>query len=68
MKKGIVKLISILAAAAVLSGCGSLAPIVAANETDRPILSAAEADAQIRVTVRVLPPIGEPDTIIAAND
>ena len=65
MNKGIVKLISILAALVVVSGCSNMAP---QSSADRPILSAAEAQAQIKVTVRALAPAIEQETIVAAND
>lgn len=68
MNKGIVKLISALALMTVLTGCGGMALQGAENSGDRPILSAAEAQAQIRVTVRTLEPAVEQETIVAAND
>ena len=68
MNKEIVRLISMLVAIAVLSGCGSMAPNAGLNDADRPILSAADARAQIRVTVRPLAPIADQDVIVAVND
>ena len=65
MNNGIIKKISILAAVLAISGCSIVAPN---NAAERPILSAAEAQAQIRVTVRPLAPIADPDTVVAAND
>lgn len=68
MNRDIVKLISILAATIWLAGCGAMAPNSAADNNARPILSAAEAQTQIRVTVRTLPPAIVEDTLVAAND
>ena len=65
MNKGIVTLISILAALIVVSGCSNMAP---QSSADRPILSAAQAQAQIKVSVRTLAPITDTDSILAAND
>ena len=68
MNKEIVRLISMLVAIAVLSGCGSMAPNAGLNDADRPILSAADARAQIRVTVRPLAPVPDQESIVAAID
>lgn len=68
MNNGIVRKISVLAVFLALSGCSSLAPQAGADANNRPILSAAEAKAQIRVTVRPLAPIADEKTIVAAND
>ena len=54
MNKGIVRIISVLAVLAVLAGCSSIATQRAANVSDKPILSAAEAQSMIRVTVRTI--------------
>lgn len=56
MNKEIVNKISILLAAALLSACSAMAPQSAADTANRPILSAAEAKDQIRVTVRLVEP------------
>ena len=68
MNKEIVKLISMLVVTTVLGGCGSMTPNAGLNDADRPILSAAEAKAQIRVTVRPLAPVPDQESIFAAND
>lgn len=65
MNNGIVKKISILAATVLLGACGSMTPTADAG---KPILSAAEAQAQIQVTIRPLAPIADAETIVAAND
>jgi uncharacterized protein YceK len=68
MKKGIVNKISVLIVFIALSGCTGMTTQNAANTGNRPILSAAEAEAQIRVTVRPLVPIADQESIVAAND
>ena len=65
MNKGIVKKISILVAAIALSGCSNMATQHAAGGNARPILSAAEAQAEIHVTVRILEPAPEIATFAA---
>ena len=61
MNNGIVKVIIVLAATAALSGCGSTA-------TQQPILSAADAQTTIHVTVRTLEPVAIQDSLLAARD
>ena len=68
MDKGIISKISVLVVLLALSGCSGLAPQAGADVASRPILSAAEAEAEIRVTVRPLAPIADPVTIVAVND
>lgn len=68
MNKGIVSKISVLVVIVALSGCSSLAPQSGAGNVNRPILSAAEAQAQIKVTVRPLAPAGDEETLVAAVD
>ena len=68
MNKGIVKQIMMLGIFVALSGCASTGAPFAANSEGKPILSAAEAQSMIRVSVRTLPPPAYPETTVAAND
>ena len=61
MNKGIVKTIMVLAAVIAFSGCSSIA-------TKQPILSAADAKSNIRITVKTLEPVVVEDTLVAATD
>jgi len=76
MQKGIVNKIILLMSIAILGGCAASATPRTTNTAHKPILSAAEAQAMIRVSVRTLPPpagqetgqdIGN-ETIVAAID
>ena len=68
MNNGIVCKISVLVAIVALSGCSSLAPHSGATAEGRPILSAAEARAQIKVTVRPAAPAVVEESLVAAVD
>ncbi|MDH3716359.1 MAG: hypothetical protein OET44_21230 [Gammaproteobacteria bacterium] len=68
MKTGIVKTMMVLAALAALSGCSSILTLASGDANDRAILSAAEAQSTIRVTVTQLEPIDvEQPAIVAAK-
>jgi len=56
MNTGIVNIILVLTALLAMSGCGTTSVQTASHTTDRPILSAAEADSMIRVEFRALEP------------
>ncbi len=68
MNKGIISKISVLVAIVALSGCSSLGPRSGANIENRPILSAAEAEAQVHVTVRPVAPAVDDESLVAAVD
>jgi len=72
MHKGIVNKIILLLSIIALGGCAASGTPLAVNADDKPILSAAEAQSMIRVTVRTLPPpVGHEmadETIVAAID
>ena len=61
MNKEIINKIKVLAAVTVLSGCSGM-------ETQQPILSAAEAQSSIRITVKPLEPAVDADTLVAVHD
>jgi hypothetical protein len=72
MKNGIISKIVLLVFLIALGGCAASGTPLTDNIEDQPILSAAEAQSMIRVTVRTLPPpagqtIGN-ETIVAAID
>ena len=56
MNKGIIRVISVLTVFAAMTGCGSLSTQRVADSGDKPVVSAAEAESMIRVTVRTLEP------------
>jgi len=72
MHKGIVNKIILLLSIIALGGCAAGGTPLAVNAEDKPILSAAEAQSMIRVSVRTLPPPAGKDigneTIVAAID
>ena len=72
MNKGIGTKIILLLTIIVLGGCASGGTPLPVNSDDKPILSAAEAQSMIRVSVRTLPPPAGKDigneTIVAAID
>lgn len=49
-------------------GCSSIATQNEHVAAERPILSAADAQAMIQVTVTILPPIDAAESIVAAAD
>ena len=68
MNKGFVSKISVLMAAVLLSGCAGLPAHSPANAEKPPILSAADAQAQIQVTIKPLQPVAEKPELVAAID
>ena len=68
MYNGIVKKISILAVSALLGACASLPSQSSAQADNPPILSAADARAQIQVTIKPLPPVVQQPELVAAID
>ncbi len=71
MNKGMFSKIMLLASIVALSGCASAGAQLATDNGPRPILSAAEVESMIRVTVVKLPPPEEQEereTIVAAAD
>ena len=68
MNNGIVIKISILAATALLGACGSLPSQSPAQADNPPILSAADAKAQIQVTIKPLPQVVQEPELVAAID
>lgn len=68
MNNGIVKGIIVLAALTALSGCSRTAMQRSDASADRPILSAAEAQATIRVSVKLPESIAAEQTVALLAD
>ena len=66
MNKGRVNIIAAAVAALVLAGCSTTAQSV--YQAGAPIMSAADAQAMIRVEVRDVQPVAEESVIVAAVD
>ncbi len=68
MKTGKLNIIMVAAALIVLGGCSTVSVQQLSEKYDRPILSAAEARAMIRVEVTTLEPQPPEPTILASAD
>lgn len=68
MHTGIVNIILILTPLLAMSGCSTTSVQAASHTTERPILSAAEVEAMIRVEFRALEPESPGQTVVAAAD
>ena len=68
MNTGIVNIILVLTALLAMSGCGTTSVQTESHTTDRPILSAAEVEAMIRVEFRALEPESPGQTVVASAD
>lgn len=68
MNTGIVRVYLILAAIALLGGCSSTSLQPADASNGRPIISAAEAQAMIRVEVKIVEPQPDLHTVVAATN
>jgi hypothetical protein len=66
MKTGKLNIIMVAAALIALSGCSTVSVQQLSEKYDRPILSAAEARAMIRVEVATLEPQPQEPTILAS--
>ena len=68
MNTGTVNIILVLTALLALSGCATPSVQTASITTDRPILSAAEANSMIRVEFRALEATSPGRTVVASAD
>lgn len=68
MNNGIVNKIILLVLIFTLGGCAGTGTPSAASNVEKPILSAAEAQSMISVSVRTLPPPVSHEKVVAAND
>lgn len=68
MNTGKVNIITALAAALILSACGTTSGERLASDDKRPILSAAQVESMIRVEVTVLEPLLVDETTVALAD
>lgn len=66
MKTGKLNIIMVAAALIALGGCSTVSVQQLSEKYDRPILSAAEARAMIRVEVKTLEPQPQEPTILAS--